>query len=351
MVTIFGYYGHNNAGDEAFRLAFDRAFAIRGTPVRYVSHPDNPWPADRPLIVGGGAVLNDYFLGRVDGVRALHIVGCSLPYGEGDVTRVARLGDTIRTLLVRSRGDVEVLRRAGLDAEFIPDLVFSLDPPARGGAVVSRALLESWTALPPRNWGRHDRTAIICLSDDYHVPYAPQNREKFERIEAFRNELAAALDAISEKFNILMLPFSVWHSARDYVFAHDVVRRMRRRDLPLVVERALPPSRLLEVIAAVEPGPVLSMKYHGLVFGMLADRVCISIGSTRKNRHLMQDAGLDGLSLPYERFTAAKLLSAVEKHATPHLLQAVREVRSAWGQEARERLAAFAAGFPADATA
>ena len=192
MVKVFGYYGHNNAGDEAFKLVFDRVFA--GHRVEYAAPGGGPLEADRPLVVGGGAVLNDYFLEPIRHIGAVHVVGCSLPYGEADAARVAAsLGGRIRTLLVRSRADVAALRRAGLPAEFVPDLVFSLDRGAPPGPV-PQSELEGWTALPPRRWGRHERTAVVCLSDDYHVPWSAAQANAFTRLEVFKNELARALD-------------------------------------------------------------------------------------------------------------------------------------------------------------
>lgn len=345
MVNVFGYYGHNNAGDEAFKLVFDQVF--EGRAVKYLARIENLPEAHRPLVVGGGALLNDYFLRPIRDVRNIHLVGCSLPYGVADTAKVGALAGQVKTLLIRSRADVTALREAGLPAEFVPDIVFALD---RTPEPVPQELLASWTALPPRQYGRHAQTAIVCLSDDYHVAYSEAKPAGFTRIEAFKNELAQALDTISEKFNLLFLPFSVWYSARDYLFAHDVVRRMRRRELALVVERSLSPERIMDVIAAT-PGIVISMKYHGLVFGLAAGRFCINIGSTRKNRDLMVDAGLDGLSFPYERFTAARLVGAVGKHREPRLLDQVSALRTEWRAEARDKLRAFAHAFQEETVA
>lgn len=339
MVNVFGYYGHNNAGDEAFKLVFDQIFEDHE--VNYITRTEDLACPSRPLVVGGGALLSDYFLRRIANAPNIHIVGCSLPFGDADCTRVTAIAGQVRTLLIRSHADVAALRKADLPAEFMPDIVFALD---RTPEPLPPGVIKNWTALAPRNYGRHLQTAIICLSDDYQVVFSEAKPENFVRIEAFKNDLAKTLDTIAEKFNLLFLPFSVWYSARDYLFAHDVVRRMKRRDLALAVEKVLSPEQIMDVIAGTE-GIVISMKYHGLVFGLAAGRFCINIGSTRKNRDLMVDAGLDGLSFPYERLTAPRLINAVEKHQEARLLDQVATLRTEWRAEARDKLRTFAHAF------
>lgn len=347
-VNVLGYYGYNNAGDEAFRLVFDRTFA--GRRVTYHAPTGQLSVNSGPVVLGGGAVVNPFFLNALSdppGLR-VHLVGCSLPYGPKDCERLLPFGPRLGRLLLRSHADVRAAQEMGLPAEFVPDIVFSLDPADFRDEKVDP--LEAMTALPPRRWGRHERTLTLCLSDDYHIPWSAEHQAKFEAREDFKTQIARACDSLAEKFNILFLPFSVWHNARDYLFAHDVARRMRNRDQALVVERVLSPGQLLRLIGTIN-GPVVSMKYHGLVFGMAAGRFCVNIGGTRKVIDLMNDTGLAGLSLPPARLTADKLVAAIEKHREERLLDTVDRVRTEWRGEARAKLADFAAAYLAEAAA
>jgi len=346
MVSIFGYYDHSNAGDEAFKLVFERVF--RGRPIKFFKPQKDSLGELDHVVMGGGALVNDYFMSHVQKVRNLHVVGCSLPYGPEDIKFLAGVAGQLRTLILRSRADVAACRERGLPAEFAPDLVFSLPKPAP--APLPQAALQEWTVLPPMYFGRRERTAIVCLSDDYRVPYSEATRAKFEELERFKNELAAVLDALDEKFNLMLLPFSVWYSSRDYVFAHDIVNRMKRRAAPMIIEKALPPDRIMALIAAND-GPVISMKYHGLVFGLLNGKFVINIGNTRKNRDLMADADLEGLSFPRDRFRKTAVLDAVGKYTQGRLLSKIATLRDEWHTAANERLAAFAATLPDSAEA
>jgi hypothetical protein len=79
IITILGYYGHNNAGDEAFKLAFSQAFGGRAH--QYVTNFGNE-PRIPVAAFGGGALLNDYFIKLLKPVERVHAIGCSFPYGQ-----------------------------------------------------------------------------------------------------------------------------------------------------------------------------------------------------------------------------------------------------------------------------
>ncbi|MCA1998228.1 MAG: polysaccharide pyruvyl transferase family protein [Hyphomicrobiales bacterium] len=335
-VAILGYYGYCNAGDEAFKAVFTRAF--KDADIEFVRAIAEQQAGTR-YVLGGGAVINSFFFGSIKKPVPLNLIGCSLPHGPNDFEILRRYPGTIESLYLRSRDDVEAARKEGFEATFIPDIVFSLEPrgPAELAALVARA------SVPPVDFGKRKKTIFVFLSDDYHIIYG-EKMERFVEIENLKTALAAALDALCEKFDIVMPSLSVGHSARDYVFAASVVRRMKHRTRVAIIEPYIDPETIIDTIAATD-SLVISMKYHGLVFGLLNKRFVINIGSTRKNLNLMADAGLDGLTLRQKGLTERMIIDAVEKHTTPRLTQAIATVAEEWRAESRAKLAAIHAGF------
>lgn len=309
--VVLGYYNHNNVGDEAFKLVFEQLFADEK--VEFVSDLDGH--PDKEIIFGGGAVVSRYFTCHLPAARKFHMVGCSLPFGRGDLELLRTVQDRLGRMYLRSRSDVEIANEAGFDAEFIPDIVFSLEPQEIDDPL--QKVTELATLVSPE-FGSKDRNLVVVLSDDYTVLYSEERLELFKQTEFFKNALADALDQLAAKFNLIFLPFSIWHNARDNVFAADVVRRMKKKHLACVVDRILSPRLALDLIYSLQ-GPVLSMKYHGLVFAMLGGAFPVNIGQTKKNRDLMTDAGVAGLSLRRKSITAKSIISALEKHSDPLL--------------------------------
>lgn len=299
--VVFGYYHHNNAGDDAFTLFFDR---VLGPGVLYCAGRSSaPDRVDR-LVLGGGAVLSDYFFDRLPEYGILDIVGCSFPHGDGDVAHLKKVHAKLGIIALRSERDAAVARSEGIDAIAIPDLVFSVAKPKSGLTVEEiRAL-----GVLPTLSGISQKTAVFLLSDHYNVRDAA-SIEKRETIERFKCELARAIDQLTASFNVILAPMSIWYSAFDNVFACDVIARSKRPEKTTVIDRYLGPEGIFGIVNAADI--VVSMKYHGLVFGMVCGKPVINIGDTRKNMDLMAESDLSGYNLPPACFKSDDLLRLI----------------------------------------
>lgn len=332
IVDVFGYYGHNNAGDEAFKSVFKATFNKKN--INFVKSIEKQ-NSNTAYILGGGAVINAYFFNSIKAHVPLHVVGCSLPHGPGDLAFLRDYSGRLASVHLRSHADVEAALAANIEAEFIPDIVFSLEKTTE----VSVSSLVEKACVQPVNFGKHNRTIFLFVSDDYSLVFG-QKMERFHEIEQLKTELASTLDILAEKFDIVVPSLSVGHSARDYVFAADIARRMKNRHRLAIIESYVEPETLINAIGSTD-SIVISMKYHGLVFGLLNKKFVINIGSTRKNVHLMQDAGIEGLSLKHKDFSGKALLDAVEKNTAPHLLSKIDAIVSDWKKESRAKLKAI----------
>ncbi|MBE9605541.1 polysaccharide pyruvyl transferase family protein [Acetobacteraceae bacterium H6797] len=341
-IPILGYYGHNNAGDEAFRLAFSSALSNR--PHRFVKsfEPGVSVPA---AVFGGGAIFNHYFVRHLTQVENIYAMGCSLPYGAGDIKLMDPLKDRLRCLYLRSKRDVEVAREAGYEAEFTPDIVFSLSPTSQ----MTLDKLISLAILPPIGFSRERRKLFVFLSHDYWVRYGKDNIKRFEKIHMLKERLAKVLDVAVNTYDVIIPSLSVWHSARDYVFAADVLKLMHHRERVCLIERYVEPADLISVMSRTQ-GAVVSMKYHGLVFGMMNGMLAINLGSTRKTVDLMADAGLSDLTYEGHQHSD-KLLDLLQRDRDAALQSKIAGVAAEWKAEAKACLGRMAKQVLADTSA
>lgn len=328
LVNVFGFYDHYNAGDDAFKLYFKN---VLGSRARFHG---GSWKGRRipgRIILGGGAVINDYFFDRLPDSDRLDIIGCSFSDRRQGAEQLASIRDRLGIVALRSAEDTAHAVSHGIPAETYPDIVFGLDAPRPS---LSIAQVRALAPLPTLS-GIADRTVVFCLSDHYSV----RNLERMERyrtITRFKDEMAGALDVLARSFNIVMVPMSAGYNARDAAFSHDVLARMRGPEKVTLIERYLGPEGIMQLIASVAD-VVVSMKFHGLVFGMISGKPVINIGNTNKTIDLMAEADLLRFNLPVETLTGDALIEAVK--SAPDSTARIEELRKTY----KDRLSALTA--------
>jgi hypothetical protein len=338
--TVFGHYNRNNAGSEAYRPVFDSLFAGRN--VEFVNSLKRASRTDQ-IVLGAGAVLNEHFLGQLKDVGRIYAIGCALPNGRANLSAIIPLRDRIKCLYVNNSDDRATLQEAGIAAVQTPDLLFALQPPRID---FTPADFAPYTHLPPVNITTKPHTVFVFLSEGDKVVYDADRLPQFLRAEQLKTELAHAFDALSERCNIVFVPLSVWYNARDYIYALDVVRRMRHRQRVYVVDSYIEPMVLLGAMASMSAS-VVSTKFHGLVFGLLTGKLVINVSDLKRNRALMRDAGLDGFSLPLSKAAAPRIVKTIAKHTEPRVRARIEAIQHKWHEAARAHLADLRAIVPA----
>jgi polysaccharide pyruvyl transferase WcaK-like protein len=334
--NVFGYYGRNSTASEAFRPVFKSLFGAGEVDfvndIKRVSRTDH-------VILGGGALLNQHFLGQLKFIDAIHPVGVSLPNGSANLEALEPLRNQLRRLYVTSTADVALLQEHGYDAVYTPDLLFSLTP-----AKISFTAkdFERSTNLPPLIRAYKKHTVLVFVSHDDMIPYSADAGPKFLQAERLKGELAASLDALAGRCNIVFVPLTVWYGTCDFTFAIEIVRRMKNRQKVCIVDRYVDPMDLLAAMAAID-ATVISTQFYGLVFGLITGNLVVNIGGAKRNQALMREADLRGFSLTGERVTAQRIETLASKHNDASARARIAAARQAWGDAARGTLAAFRA--------
>lgn len=299
--AVLGYFGYQNAGDDAF---YDFWVQRMGAPIAALSRNLTGTTAES-AILGGGAIVNDYFISRLPAsFTSLSLYGCSLPYGSDDVNLLIPLLDKIDDVHLRSKRDVDAAKAILPQAQYVPDLIFGHTFEDRH---ISIEELISHCEVPPAGFKVERKNLFLFLSDHYRS----SELSRHYIVESFKYKLAHAIDYLSQFYNIICIPMSMWHDSRDNVFAADVASKMKHRAKVAVIDRYLGPSYIYQAIKS-QAALVLTMKYHGIVFSMSANVPFINIGDTRKNADLLFDSGLDGLNCSLNHFDNSAFLKTVK---------------------------------------
>ena len=299
--AVLGYFGYQNAGDDAF---YDFWMQSMGAPETVLSR-NLSGNTVQSAILGGGAIINDYFISRLPAsFTTLSLYGCSLPYGGDDVNLLLPLLDKIDDVHLRSKRDVEAAKATLPQAQYVPDLIFGH---AFENRYISIDELISHCEVPPSGFKIERKNLFLFLSDHYRA----SDLGRHYIVEAFKFKLAHSLDYLSQFYNVICIPMSMWHDSRDNVFAADVVSRMKHRAKVAIVDKYLGPTYIYQAIKS-QAALVITMKYHGIVFAMNANVPFINIGDTRKNADLLFDSGLDGLNCSLNNFDNSTFLKAVK---------------------------------------
>ncbi|WP_276121288.1 polysaccharide pyruvyl transferase family protein [Pararhizobium qamdonense] len=308
-VYFIGWYGQRNSGDESFKLAHRALFP--GEHIEWLTTAALPQIGKGDVVVlGSGDVLRDFYLRLIpDGVKYfVYGVGAD---GQADLDVAVAQKERIIAGWFRNYGDVEYLRAHGVHAHYTPDIVFQLAPPENGLAIPSSP---------------QPRKTMTCFFSNDTSQYALETADLnlFARTYTQKREIAQSLDQLSPYYNFRFVPFSFAWNAYDLSFAVDVFAMMKRRENVKIVEEELAFDQVMYEVSTSHV--VVSMKFHGLIYAVLAKRPFVNIGLTHKTQQFCLEAGLEELSVSPIAFTAEKFLTSLKIAEAPKTLEKVVEV-------------------------
>ncbi len=278
-IALSGYYGFDNAGDEALLSAItssieelapgtefvvlsgdpDKTWSSHGIPAVYHK---NPWKVFRTLkesdllISGGGSIFQDVTSARslpyyISVVALAKLLGKPVMFyaqGVGPINRsiskhlMRRVGNRVDLISLRDRESAQVLRAVGVDrppSVITADPVFALQPGEQERREMSRYIGDS-------GW---DRLPLIMVSV-----------RQWPALEGYQNNLADALDRLADKgYNILFVPMA-W--PEDISESRRVMGLMKKTSY--LAERKLHAKELLALVSQAHM--VVGMRLHALIF-------------------------------------------------------------------------------------
>jgi hypothetical protein len=308
--VIVGYFGHANVGDEQYKISFQEVFKqFIPTSVAYrLSFIDCDLLSDfvtsdnDVIVLGGGDVLNDYFLDRLIAKFKGHsnrIIGVSvgLPYVK-TLTDSNKL-NVIDYVFIRAQHDLELFRK-----HFHPDRIAFIPD-------ISYVLMQSCGYVVPKTSNKYvHRLAlakqvgkkIVCMSLARNI-YDDKSEQHYQGIITNLGHFVKFL--IQFGYHVIFVPFNTNHAnplENDIVIHQDVVNFVKQTTNTLmshitVVDEQLSAAVIFDILEHVDLS--VPMRYHACLFAVYRHVPFLPIFTTRKLKNLLLDIGWTyGYELP-----------------------------------------------------
>lgn len=269
-ISIVGWYGKNNVGDEAFKLVFRKFFENHD--LEFVTPPQLCSSFDY-LVLGGGAVASPFYLNTLPQGKKLAI-GIDLAY-ESEADLIA--SKEFRSVYVRTKTDCEILKnKVSFPVYAIPDLAFFIQPKQN-------------TVF--RYKKHHDKKTVGVLVTDYVNPAIDRPHEIFgQRSWDFKTKLAAELDLLcSQGYEVLLIPCSTGGYGDDRRINLDIAAFMK--NTPTNIMETLGPQEMIDLISGCDF--TICQRFHAHIFSIICGVPFVSIEFTRKVKILLEENGLN----------------------------------------------------------
>ena len=272
-VLIVGFYDRANLGDEAYKHVWARLFNGMNYAMACVDDLDElPRNLD-VLIVGGGDVINPYFMDKIaklaqDFAGPRYALSVGIPY-PSEAGRLAFFDHSV----VRSQVDYDAALAAGIPRE---NLSLSAD--------------YTWllpASAPYSRLPQHRLRLGMCLAQPVFAHASDEFRRSFVHL----------IDALSTKYDIHLIPFNTTlanpnecdsklndalfamcqHETRPQVVCHDP-RQLQA------------PDNMMSLLGTMDV--MLCMRYHSVQFSVKARRPFVAVYTTRKVDSLLKEIGV-----------------------------------------------------------
>lgn len=284
-VLVYGYYGHNNIGDELFINAFRKIF-----PEIDFSFTDNikieMLKGVSAVFFGGGSFLYaEPFIenGAMSELLTKKIFYISVGT-ETDIHPIHQKLMKEAKLIATRTAELSTIRKINTNTIYIPDIIYSLT---------------DYLSIK-----RH--SSILILPNVSVVPQWDSPHWQHISWEYFKSEFAQFLDIlIDDGYNINFGAMSSDKKQNDLWAIIEIITKMKHRSDNLIKTLPLHDNELLSFIAEYQA--IITQRYHGMILSEITRTPYISIWHVDKLKNSFLN---EGRSLSYYGIYKQKLLNS-----------------------------------------
>lgn len=285
-VGIVGWYGRQNAGDEAFRSVFKTHLSQHE-----LSFAEQPEEGRDLHIFGGGGVVVDQYLDNLP-EQPRYALGVDIPLNGPGWERLLKAD--FKEIYCRSMEYSAIGKEQGLPVKYCPDLAFALDPRPELDKY-SQWLFGAHAESQFKN-KRYPRKRLAVLLT---------NELKEHMIE----HVARSLRELQEAFDVVFISMYEGEGSDSEIIDRVKEKCFNPSYPALHINHTLDPRDLLTIISRMHL--VISMRFHGSIFAAASGVPFLSLANKGKHSQFCEQEWVKDCFLELQELTAYKLSHAV----------------------------------------
>lgn len=275
--TILGWYGHNNAGDESYKLTISKLLQNNS-----LIFTDKIIENTDFYVLGGGNVIDEFFTDQLKDIKNKYAISVSL-------TKPHLLKD-FKKILVRDKHSLELLQNNNIDCQLIPDLAFLLKP----NKYDIKNLFHDKEL--------YEKLVVIVINSHLLPPSDEFLAKDFVTFNYVIERIAKIIDNTSASF--LFVPFGQQEPYDDRVTNSILGQRCKYWKKNVILYEPVSPQNLLNIISCANV--VISTRLHASIFSCVGGVPFIDLTHHSKNYNFLETIDKVKWSIPYWHFDQEK---------------------------------------------
>ena len=305
QLKIIGYYGHSNTGDEQYKISFIEMFKKYMPEGRVYEtmfydcdkiHDVN-FSEDDIIILGGGDVLNDYFLDKIydkfnNRQNKILAVSVGLPFVSELFTNKLNIIDYI---FIRTLQDIELFKKY-FDSSciyYLPDISFFLkdidteiQSTKTAFAVNKNVAITADTIETYIQTLRDNGKKVACVSFTRHI-YNKRYEAEYHQV---LGKLCKFVDYIDNMgYHVIFLPFNdnINNATEDDTIIHkEILNKINNKDVTFI-NSTISYKTVFSILKHIDI--YIMSRFHACLFSIYNNVPLLPIYSTRKIENLLLD--------------------------------------------------------------
>ena len=283
-IIVIGYYGHYNLGDDQYLLSFINLFNfIKYNSIKFIDCDklvNTPINDDDIIILGGGDVLNEYFIDVItlkfkNKPNKIIAVSVGLPY-ENILNNTSKL-NIFEHIFIRTKQDIEIFKKYYKNISYIPDISFNIKHTKSN---IYNNLREIKTKK---------KIIGFALSRHIHnIKFINEYNNCISNLNIFIKKL------INLNYHIVFIPFNTHElssTENDILIYNDIISlNSSNQDVNkniTFINKKINIDELFEIYDIIDY--CIPMRYHACLFSIYTNTPFLPIYTTRKINNLLLD--------------------------------------------------------------
>jgi polysaccharide pyruvyl transferase WcaK-like protein len=283
-ITILGWYGHGNIGDESYKESFK--LLLPNDNLTFTDKIEDCHKNSDLFILGGGAVMEPPFINQLDTNKNNLVISVTATKNT-PIESLSRF----KKIIVRDVLSEAYLKQNNIPCDLMPDTAFLLNTNSNKG----REYLSS--RFEEENHDLYNKVIVIVYNAHLGVVESQLAKDQFTFLKT-ATDLAEIIDSTNASF--VFVPFGQSAPWDDRITNSWLASRCKFWKKNLVIYDRINFQEMINIIACADV--VISSRLHASIFSCVAGVPFIDISHHDKNLGFLKTINREMWSVPYWRF-------------------------------------------------